>query len=301
MVKRINISQLRSRLRQIEQKRKRAIDEHNRGVRKYNADVRRRRQDVNRAIDKHNREARAHNARVRENRRRIQSALSRLKSQATSPSLRTFSSSVQALHRSYVQFEQRSARAAITPEHQRFLDLAERETANSLDVLGALSEGPFEADSAVTPESLRDNEIGSELSAISMDLDGRWRGALFALDPRNPDAARHFCTSVREILTQILDITAPDADVINQDPDCGRTEEGKPTRRSKIRYHLRRKGIAESDLEDFADKDVGNVVELFGVLNKGTHGAAGRFDITRLYSIKRRVQDGILFLASIVG
>ena len=216
MVKRINMSQLRSRLRQLEQKQKRAVDNHNRAVRKYNADVRRQKQEINRAIDNYNRDARAHNAKERENRRRIQTSLSRLKSQATSPSLRAFSSSVQALHRSYVQFEQRSARAQVTSEYQKFLDLAERETANSLDVLGALSEGPFDADSAVTAESLRDNAIGSELSEISADLDGRWRGAIFALDPRNPDAARHFCTSVREIFTQILEITAPDVDVIRR-------------------------------------------------------------------------------------
>lgn len=38
----------------------------------------------------------------------------------------------------------------------------------------------------------------------------RWKGALFSLSPTNPDAAQHFCTSAREVLTSMLDIAAPD-------------------------------------------------------------------------------------------
>ena len=135
---------------------------------------------------------------------------------------------------------------------------------------------------------------------ISPDLDSRWKGALYALNPRNPDAARHFCASTREIFTQALDIGAPDSEVIRTFPACNKTDDGKPTRRAKIDYCLRRNGITVDAMVAFADDDTENIVELFKVLNTGTHGSAGVFDEPTLRSIKKRVEDGIRFLSKIV-
>jgi Predicted pPIWI-associating nuclease len=52
-------------------------------------------------------------------------------------------------------------------------------------------------------------------------------------------------------------------------------------------------------MEGFVNQDIDNVIELFNVFNQATHGAAGRFGIHQLVSIKKRVEDGILFLAKI--
>ncbi|MBX3059321.1 MAG: hypothetical protein KF770_22860, partial [Anaerolineae bacterium] len=135
----------------------------------------------------------------------------------------------------------------------------------------------------------------------SSELDDRWRGALFSLNPSNPDAARHFCTSAREIFTRILEISAPDMEVITQMSGCDLTDQGKPTRRSKLRYLLRRKGMTDKVLEDFVEQDLENIVQLFQVFNDGTHGSAGKFDSSKLASIKRRVEDGIMFLSKIAN
>jgi hypothetical protein len=32
--------------------------------------------------------------------------------------------------------------------------------------------------------------------------------------------------------------------------------------------------------EDFIDKDIDNVIELFNIFNEGTHGEAGEFDLS---------------------
>ncbi len=140
-----------------------------------------------------------------------------------------------------------------------------------------------------------------QLRLISPDLDDRWRGAVFSLDSRNPDAARHFCTSARELITQILEIKAPDQQVLATLSDCALTDQGKPTRRSKIRYFLHQKGMLSDLVEDFVDHDMKNVVELFNVFNQGTHGAAGEFDFHQLSAIKVRVEDAVLFLSSLVN
>lgn len=39
-----------------------------------------------------------------------------------------------------------------------------------------------------------------------------------------------------------------------------------------------------------------NVLDLFGAVNRGTHGAAGRYDLNSLVVIKRHVEDALRFL-----
>ena len=42
-------------------------------------------------------------------------------------------------------------------------------------------------------------------------------------------------------------------------------------------------------------------MQLFDVFNKGTHGAAGTFDLSQLDAVKKRVENGIMFLTEIIG
>lgn len=84
-------------------------------------------------------------------------------------------------------------------------------------------------------------------------------------------------------------------------PDCERTpQRGTPTRRAKIRYFLYRQGMRVHDFADFVEDDMKNVIELFEVFNEGTHGAAGAFDLAQLSAVRKRVEDGIMFLSRIV-
>jgi hypothetical protein len=41
-------------------------------------------------------------------------------------------------------------------------------------------------------------------------------------------------------------------------------------------------------------------MKLFGEFNKGTHGEAGRFDITALRAIKSRVEGAVRFLSTVI-
>jgi hypothetical protein len=193
---------------------------------------------------------------------------------------------------------ERRAEANLDASYNRVLDLSEREAANSVVVANTLLGNPPNAE--LSSDSLEDAQLTDELRRISEDLDDRWRGAIFALNPRNPDAARHFCTSAREIMTQILEMKAPDDVVIAAMPDCLRTDEGRPTRRSKVRFFLHRKGMLEATLEDFVEQDMQNIVDLFRIFNDGTHGSAGTFDMQALSVIRKRVEDGIFFLSRLI-
>jgi len=59
--------------------------------------------------------------------------------------------------------------------------------------------------------------------------------------------------------------------------------------------------MTEDTLEEFIEQDMDNIVKLFSIFNDGTHGSAGTFDLHQLSAIKKRVENGIVFLAEIVG
>lgn len=294
MARRISTSQFRSKLRQAEQKQRQAINRYNQAVRTHN-------QKLNQAINQYNQEVRAHNARVRAYRQKLTSALNRLKSLSATTTTRhiTFRTSVTTLHERYTRFEEHSAPRYEDTANAHIVDLVDREDANNLDVMNALLSG--EEAGEQDQSGIEGTTIGTELVKISPELDARWKGAIYALNPRNPDAARHFCTSAREIFTQILETKAPDNEVLATLPGCDLTEQGKPTRRSKIRFFLHRRGLNDTYLEEFVEEDMENIVQLFRVFNDGTHGSAGVFTFTQLVSIKRRVEDGIAFLANVIG
>ncbi len=279
-------------IRQAQQKRRQEINKYNQDVRKHN-------QNVKRAVDKYNREARTYNARVRANRQRVINELNRLKSQSRTTQYTVFRTSVQTLQTSYERLETQCENKQLTDVQNYFYDLSEKEAANNLQVMNSLLDE--NDDENQVSGDLQNIKIIDELNRISPELNARYRGAVFSLSPQNPDAARHFCTSTREIITKIINLKAPDNEVIQLFPNCDRTQDGKPTRRSKIKYFLNHKQISDGDLENFVDSDVDNIIELFKVFNEGTHGGAGTYSHNQLLSIKTRVEDGILFLSELVN
>lgn len=294
MARRFSPSQISSMIRQVQQKQRQAINNYNQAVQRYN-------QGVKKAVNKYNQAVREHNARVQANRQRIKSELARLSHQSTTITTRyiVYRASVEALHQSYSRLENYAESKQFDTRYNRVLDLSERETANSLVVTNRILGDENAGDTPA--EELENSELLDGLRKISPDLDDRWKGAVFSLNPRNPDAARHFCTSAREIFVEILEIKAPDADVFALIPDCDTTDGGKPTRRSKVRFLLHRQGMTENTLEEFVENDMENIVQLFRVFNDGTHGTAGTFNLPQLDIIRKRVEDGIMFLTEVIG
>ena len=200
---------------------------------------------------------------------------------------------------SYERLEGQAEAGQFDDSYNEILDLSEQEAANNASVMNVL-DGLTPEPTGSPADSIQKWMI-EFLNSVSSDLLARWRGALFSLNPENPDAARHFCTSAREVITQILEIKAQDAEVFSLLPECERTERGNPTRRAKIRFFLHRRQLFDEHLEEFVERDIEGVVQLFRVFNDGTHGSAGTFDYQQLTAIRKRVEDGIAFLSKIVG
>lgn len=259
---------------------KRVTNEHNRRVRQYN-------QNAKNAVDKYNRAVRAHNLEVDRHRQR---SLSALRAQTSSRYVEVRDSTLDLSAR-YESIDQRERSSG----YSDLIAFSEREASNSAATAEALN-----ADEPVIFESAQDTGILDYLAGFSQDLCDRWSGALFSLNPGNPDAGRHFCTSVREIFTEILERWADNDDVIEADPNCEMTpNKSAPSRRAKIRYLLRTKGADSPEMLGFVEKDIEDILQLFHVFNEATHGAAGKHGFAKLQSIRQRVEGGIMFLAAI--
>jgi len=294
MPRKFNASQFKSQIRQAENKAKRDI---NREVQKYNSEVNKYNRNVEQAVNNYNRAVRQHNATVMQNRSKIQSELRKLN--LSNSSTTAFRTSVFAVNESYQNVSVAHDNLVNpTPFQEYVFSSIEQENANNLETANVIIDDV----QPTTSYSLQDTKIMHQLSSISTDLDSRWKGALFSLNPSNPDAARHFCTSAREIFTQIFDSQATDADVFALFPDCDKTPDGKnATRKSKIRYFLHKKGFVDVNVEDFIENNIDNILKLFNILSAATHGKAGKYTSEKLATIKKRVEDGLVFLCDIAA
>lgn len=288
-------AQYQAAVRKAQREQKQAIDKYNREVGRHNAAVKKAVSDYNRDVRAYNSKARAHNARVENQRRRLHQEIRRLNSRPASTTFATYRTSVESLTHSYSVVEEGLAGRSLSVTEREFVDRGSEEAANSVYLLNAMAGDGAQEDDP-TEDELRRPSMEAELSTFAQDLVDRWKGALFSLSPSNPDAARHFCTSAREVLISMLDISAPDKQVAAADPNCDRTDKGIPTRRAKVRYLLFRKGISETAIENLVEDDIDNVLALFRTFNDGTHGHAGRFTIAQLNAIRIRVESAIGFI-----
>ena len=294
--RKVTPAQFKSAMQKAQRDQQRAVNDYNRGVRQYNSSVKKAITDYNREVRNYNAQARQHNQRVESQRRRLNQELRRLQSRASTTT--TFSSvrtSTASFVTAYDRAEQcLSGGAGLAKE---YLDQTSDDAANSVYLINVL-DGDGDPANDLSPEELTASSLNDELSEYGQDLVDRWNGALYALSPQNPDAARHFCTSAREVVIKILDISAPDH-VVREMPGCEMFDGKTPTRRSKVSYLFRRQGIESAELAEAVSEDVGNVLSLFRVFNDATHGHAGRFSITELSAIRTRVETAVAFLSRI--
>lgn len=282
MARTFNMSQFKSKIRQAQHKAESQLKSIQRDA------ERKMKSEINKAINQYNRE-------VRRNQQKIQLELRKLNNYSRVKT--NYIISVRTLNDSYNTIFENYDKVNYTDKENEIFNYIESENVNNLSVANAI-ENPELAENIDI--ELNDNGISDKLKLLSNDLNNRWIGALYSLNSNNPDATRHFCTSTREIFTDIFEKYALDKDVFAIFPECEKTDRGNATRRSKIKYFLYKKGIDITNADVFIDNDIENILELYHTLSDGTHGEAGRYSMVQLKLIKKRVEDGINFLCQIV-
>lgn len=283
MAKKFNAAQFKSKINQIQNQQRNALNKLNQQIRDHN-------RKVTQAVNTYNQAARQHNARIRANRQRLNSAIAMLNSPTSSRYSVTTTSSYR-LYQSYQQLDNSYESGYLNDSYGDWIDLAEREAANSAELSNSL-QAPTGPNHFIGP--VITSTISYELRGISEDLDNRWKGAVFSLNPHNPDAARHFCTSSREVIIQLIEMRASDEEVKLNYPSVKYADNGKPSRRSKIEYLLHQNH--RDALADFTESNIEDIMILFRDFNDGTHGSAGRYSYDQLLKLKTRVEDSIKYL-----
>jgi len=134
------------------------------------------------------------------------------------------------------------------------------------------------------------NEAGdaleSRLAALHQDLVGVYRGGIEALENGGTDWQRHAMVSFRELSTHALHLMAPD-DKILPNAKVGDLHNGRPTRRARLNFIFAE--VAGPAIADFFDKDMKAAVELFELLNTGTHKLGQSATPDQVHYIRGRV------------
>jgi hypothetical protein len=122
-------------------------------------------------------------------------------------------------------------------------------------------------------------------------------GANQVLHSDNPERIRYFCVSMREILTQILQILAPDEEIKKWSSLSEFYDKGKITRKARLSYIHR--NLNSERLSELSDKIIHSTLEIIGTLNKGTHGLNFHLTDDQLLGIKLKIEITIRFILEV--
>lgn len=196
------------------------------------------------------------------------------------------------------------------PESARVIsELPALEVLNSVEVLESISAAESDAEVSQkepeleqTKESLKTEILGQQeefeqllITAGWQDLVHMWQGANAVLNStNNPDYIRHFATSLRELLTQVIHRLAPDKEIKKWTEDKNHFHNGSPTRRTRLLYICR--SINHDIFYEFVEEDVDSVLELMSSFNRATHTPISPFNHTQVLTMQARLRAIINFL-----
>ena len=100
----------------------------------------------------------------------------------------TYKISVINVNQNYDRLRQKYDFEDNSNRYRNFLEKIEEENANNLEVANVILNNDETNNEGY---SLEENIVSNKLLNISKDLDNRWKGAIFSLNPKNPDVTRH--------------------------------------------------------------------------------------------------------------
>lgn len=195
------------------------------------------------------------------------------------------------------------------PESAKVIcELSALEVLNSAEVLESVSAAQTEVEVNQREDETEDQEsfntkISGQQAAFaqllttinSQDLFHIWEGANIALNSiDNPDYARHFASSLRELFTQILHRLSPDDEIRKWTRDENHFHSGRPTRRARLLYICR--GINGDKFSDFVKKDIDSTLALVDLFNSATHEPVSPFTHNQLETMLTKMGGTINFL-----
>lgn len=139
------------------------------------------------------------------------------------------------------------------------------------------------------------DSLEAKLALLDKRLVTPYQGAKNALQTPGPDRARHFAVSMRELITHVLHMLAPDEDFQywNTDPSLA-DKKGRPTRRGRLLYICR--FVVEGSFANFVEADVNATLKFIDLFQPGTHAIEVPFTNDQLRAMLRRAEGLLSYL-----
>lgn len=133
------------------------------------------------------------------------------------------------------------------------------------------------------------------LPKLNPNLLNMWLGARQALESNNADKVRHFTTSIRELLTQILHALSPDTELIKwSNNPTEHIQNNKPTRRARLLYIYRE--VNNDHFKSFIEADIKATLQFIDLFQEGTHSVKSKLTDKQLLSIKLKAESTLKYL-----
>lgn len=171
-------------------------------------------------------------------------------------------------------------------------------TANLVESISIDEESTMDEE-ILKSEIIYENEItlSKYLPKFDEGLYIMWKGAVETLNSKNPDKARQFITSIRELFTHLFQKLASDKDIKEWTEDPTLFYQGRPKRMTRLLYILR--NINDKLFADFIKKDIETTISLIDLFQKGTHSISCGFSEYQLIAIKSKSESTLKYLLEI--
>lgn len=171
-----------------------------------------------------------------------------------------------------------------------------------------LAETTFEYDEEIEFQEEREIEreniqiivtdsLETYLTSVNPDLRILRAGAKEAFSSNNPDKIRHCITSLRELVTQVMHHLSPDAEIKIWSQSEADYANGRPTRRTRLRFIARH--INHGTFTEFVEKDLAATLAAIDLFNAGTHKVKSSLTERQLQALITKVETTLLFLFEI--
>ena len=305
-MKKFSSSQFRSQLNRMKSQARQAEQKLKSAVRKADRENKKVISDYNAGVRRHNQAVRQSNTKRKQAIYKINSELRRLSQPSPRISIETVyqvSGDVYAETRHGITdlIESRDRFSDVSYNDQAtkslLVDIPDNEVIETVETYNYLVRPDTIPQQEPSGGILSESDFGHVLSAVDPEYCNIWNGALFSLNPNNPDRGRQFMTSSRELIRLLLNNVAPSERVVEHNPDCEKDEKGAPTRRSKLLFLCRL--FPEIHLPTFVERDINATLDLYRLLSGGTHRARNNQDEQALLRVKDRVEHCAGFIISL--
>ncbi len=142
-----------------------------------------------------------------------------------------------------------------------------------------------------------EDRLEALLVRLNAELIVLLRGARQSLDSANPDHARHFATSLRELFTHVLHTLAPDDKIRAWSTAPEHYGKGRPTRRARLLYICRT--LNHEPFSTFIEKDIDAGLEFLQLFQRGTHEVVPKYADIQLRIMLVRMESLLRFMLEI--